>query len=131
MVSCRIGITRNAYEVESILSQDWGGIPYMESILLYDYNKIKDIDMLIEMGNIENLEPASEDILHIKPRAKNQSVVHDINNFPIYDYYKYEYLFVTQDYITMDITNQFTIQGWYVRDVSLEENFVLLNRYVD
>lgn len=131
MVSCRIGITRNTYEVESILSQDWGGIPYMESILLYDYNKIKDVNMLLAMGNIENLEPASEDIEFMKPRSKNKSVLHELNNFPMYDNHKYEYLFVTQDYINLDITNQFTIPGWYVRDVSLEENFVLLNQYID
>ena len=130
MVSCRIGITRSPYEVESILSQDWGGVSYMEGILIYDYNKIKDINLLMKMGNIENLESASEDIQFMKPRVNNKSVLHDINFFPMYDNHKYEYLFVLQEHIESNI-NLFTIQGWYVKDVSLEESFTLLDEYID
>lgn len=130
MVSCRIGITRNPYQVESILSQDWGGVPYMEPILLFDYNKIKDVNDLIKMGNIENLESGIEDIQFMKPRKDNKSVLHEINNFPMYDNHKYEYLFVLQEHIEFNI-NLFTIAGWYVRDVSQEESFSLLDKYID
>lgn len=130
MVSCRVGITRSPYEVESILCQDWGGVPYMEPILLSDYNKLKDINNLMKMGNIENLEPASEDIQFMKPRKLNMSVIHEINNFPMYDNHKYEYLFVLPEYLEFN-TNLFNTPGWYVRDVSQEQNFTKLNKYID
>lgn len=126
MVPCRIGITISPYEAMSIWSSNFGSPYNSKALFLSDFSKVRDVQKLISLGNIENLEDDTDEILLIRPKVP--PMVHDINQWPQNLPSDYYYLFVTDNYI-IDVTSTFNKYGWWICRIENEEPWVYLRNY--
>lgn len=127
MVSGRIGITVSPLEVKSIWTSNFASPMYMKPILLSDFSNPRDVNILISLGDIENLEDDTVDIIINRPKVA--PIVHNIDYWPINFPSEYYYLYVDASYIVNDPLAKFDKIGWWICRIKNEEPWYYLKSY--